>query len=118
MIAARASILALALALGATACAHGNGSDGNAQTRQAVVEANLPELQECWDDLAADYPGVTGSLLFAVELRRNGTVEWVEIEADELDVPKLSACAVRRIKKWQFPEDRRPRWIRFGVGFA
>ncbi|MFO7562698.1 MAG: AgmX/PglI C-terminal domain-containing protein [Enhygromyxa sp.] len=102
--------------LGALACAH--ASDAGKDARRAVVEANLPELQECWDDLAAEHPGVAGSLLFAVELRRNGSVEWVEIEHDELGVPKLSACAVRRIKKWDFPADRRRRSIRFGVGFT
>lgn len=97
-------------------CAH--ASDAGSEARRAVVEANLPELQECWDDLAAEHPDASGSLLFAVELRRNGTVEWVEIEVDELGVPKLGACAVRRIKKWRFPEDRRRRSINFGVGFA
>jgi hypothetical protein len=106
----------MALALGASACAH--ASDAGGEARQAVVEANLPELQECWDDLAADHPGKSGSLLFGVDLRRNGSVEWVEIEADELRVAKLSACAVRRIKKWRFPEDRRRRSIHFGVGFS
>lgn len=109
-------LLALALGLGTLACAH--ASDAGSEARQAVVEANLPELQECWVDLAAEQPGVAGSLLFAVELRRNGTVEWVEIEVDELGLAKLSACTVRRIKKWQFPEDRRRRSIRFGVGFS
>ena len=98
------------------ACAHASDAGGDA--RRAVVEANLPELQECWDDLAAEHPGASGSLLFSVDVRRNGTVEWVEIAADELGVPKLSACAVRRIKKWRFPEDRRRRSISFGVGFS
>src|SRR5690606_7433755 len=94
---------ALALVLlgsGALACAH--ASDAGGEARQAVIEATLPELQECWDDLAAEHPGVSGSMLFAIDLRRNGTVEWVEIEADELGVARLSACAVRRIKKWHF----------------
>jgi hypothetical protein len=112
----RLTALALALGLGASACAHASDSGGDA--RQAVIAANLPELQECWDDLAAEHPGASGSLLFTVELRRNGTVEWVELAADELGVAKLSACAVRRIKKWQFPEDRRRRSIQFGVGFS
>jgi hypothetical protein len=107
--------LALALGLGAIACAH--ASDAGNVARQTVVETNLPELQECWDNLAAEHPGVAGSLLFSVELRRNGTVEWVDIEVDELGLAKLSACAVRRIKKWRFPQDRRRRSIRFGVGF-
>jgi hypothetical protein len=99
----------------ATACAHGLDAGGAA--RQAVVEDNLPDLQECFDELDAP-PGLAGSLVFGVELRRNGTVEWVDIELDELGLAKLSACAVRRIKRWRFPEDRRRRTIRFGVGFA
>ena len=66
-----------AVAAGLIACAH--TSDAGSQARQGVVETNLSELQECWDDLAAEHPGVAGSLLFTVELRRNGTVEWVEI---------------------------------------
>lgn len=106
----------LALALGLAGCAH--ASDAGSDARQAVIAAKLPELQECWDDLAADYPGAAGSLLFEVELRRNGTVEWVDVAVDELGVPKLSACAVRRIKRWRFPEDRRRRSIQFGVGFT
>lgn len=115
-----ASLLALLLSLllGAASLGCAHASDAGSEARRAVVEANLPELQECWDDLAAEHPGVSGSLLFAVELRRNGTVEWVDVEVDELGVAKLSACTVRRIKKWQFPEDRRRRSIRFGVGFA
>jgi hypothetical protein len=112
----RAALVALTLAWASSACAH--ASDSGSEARQAVVEANLPELQECWDDLAAEHPGVSGSMLFSVELRKNGTVEWVEIEADELGVPKLGACAVRRIKRWRFPEDRRGRSITFGVGFT
>jgi hypothetical protein len=110
----RAAVLGLALSL--TACAH--ASDAGSDARRAVVEANLPELQECWDDLAAAHPGVSGSMLFTVELHRNGTVEWVDIAADELGVAKLGACTVRRIKKWRFPEDRRRRSITFGVGFT
>ena len=108
--AAAACLVALA------GCAH--GSDPSAAERQAIVAANLAELQDCWDELAADHPGAAGSLLFAVELRRNGSVEWVDIEVDELGVPKLSACAVRRIKRWRFPEDRQRRSIQFGVGFT
>jgi hypothetical protein len=113
----RAFLLGLALSvLSTSACAH--ASDPGSDARRAVVETNLPELQECWDDLAAEHPGASGSLLFSVDVRRNGTVEWVEIAADELGVPKLSACAVRHIKKWRFPEDRRRRSISFGVGFT
>lgn len=107
--------LALASAL-ACGCAH--RSDPGAQARLSVISDNLGELQECWDDLAADYPGVSGSLLFAVDLRANGTVEWVDVEVDELGVPKLVACSVRRIKRWKFPEDRKRRSISFGVGFT
>lgn len=112
----RSAWVAVTLAWATTACAH--ASDAGSAARQAVIEANLPEVQECWDDLAAEHPGVSGSMLFSVELRKNGTVEWVEIEADELGIPKLGACAVRRIKKWRFPEDRRRRSINFGVGFT
>ncbi len=112
----RGTPLVLALALGWAGCAHVN--DAGADARQAVIEANLPELQACWDDLAGEYPGESGSLLFAVELRRNGTVEWVDIEVDELGVPKLAACTVRQIKRWRFPADRRRRSIQFGVGFT
>lgn len=108
--------LTLALMLGSGACVH--GSNASAEVRQAVVEAELVALQGCWDELAGEHPGVSGSLLFAVSLRRNGTVEWVEIEVDELRVVKLDACAVRQIKKWRFPADRRRRTIRFGVGFT
>ncbi|MCA9684842.1 MAG: AgmX/PglI C-terminal domain-containing protein [Myxococcales bacterium] len=109
------ALLLLAFLVVAPACAHG-GSAG-AEARQATIETNLAELQDCWDELAADHPGAAGSLLFAVELRRNGSVEWVDIEVDELGVPKLSACAVRRIKRWRFPEGSRQS-IRFGIGFA
>jgi hypothetical protein len=108
--------LVLILVLGTGACAH--GSNAGAEARQAVIEANIAELRGCWDDVADQHPGASGSLLFAVELRRNGSVEWVDIEVDELGVAKLSACAVRNIKKWRFPEDRRRRSIRFGVGFT
>ena len=100
----------------ASGCAH--RSDPGAQARLDVISSNISELQTCWDDLAADHPGVSGSLLFAVDLRANGTVEWVEVEVDELGVPKLVACTVRRIKRWRFPEDRRRRSISFGVGFT
>jgi hypothetical protein len=115
--------LALLNSLGAAlasvlACGCAHRSDPGADARMAVISANLGELQECWDDLAADYPGVSGSLLFAVDLRANGTVEWVDVEVDELGVPKLVACSVRRIKRWHFPEDRRRRSISFGVGFT
>jgi hypothetical protein len=82
-----------------------------------VIEANMPELQACWDDLASAHPGVAGSLLFAVDLRRNGSVEWVDLEVDELGLARLSACTVRRIKRWRFPEDRKRQSISFGVGF-
>ena len=112
----RSSLVASMLAWATIACAH--ASDAGSTARQAVIEANLPEVQECWDDLAAEHPGVSGSMLFAVDLRKNGTVEWVEIAADALGIPKLGACAVRRIKKWQFPADRRRRSISFGVGFT
>ncbi|PRQ02220.1 hypothetical protein ENSA5_25550 [Enhygromyxa salina] len=108
--------LLLALALTLTACAH--RATPSADARVAVVEANMGELQQCWDDLAGAYPGRAGSMLFSVDLRRNGTVDWVEIDADELGVAKLSACTVRRIKRWRFPEDRKRRSITFGVGFS
>lgn len=112
-----ASLLALGLGLGA--CAHGSGSsDAGAAERQAVIESNMPELQACWDDLAPEHPGAAGSLLFDVELRRDGSVDWVDITVDELGVAKLGACAVREIKTWRFPEDRKPRSITFGVGFS
>lgn len=83
-----------------------------------MISHNLDELQDCWADLAAEHPGVSGSVLFAVDLRANGTVEWVDVEADELGVPRLVTCAVRRIKRWQFPEDRKRRSISFGVAFT
>lgn len=98
-------------------CAHGSSSSAKASARQAVVEAKLPELQSCWSELPADQRTRAGSLLFAVDIRRNGTVDWVTLEVDELGVPALSACAVRRVKRWRFPEDRR-QTIQFGVGFA
>jgi hypothetical protein len=100
----------------ACACAH--RPDPGSEARLAVISSNLAELQECWDDLAAEHPGVSGSLLFAVDLRANGTVEWVDVEVDELGVPQLVACSVRRIKRWRFPEDRKRRAISFGVGFT
>jgi len=108
--------LVAALALASVGCAHRSEAGGEA--RQAVIEANIDELQACWDDLAGEYPGAKGSLLFAVELRRNGSVNWVEVPVDELGSPKLIACTVRRIKRWQFPADRKPRSIQFGVGFV
>ncbi|KIG15933.1 hypothetical protein DB30_05124 [Enhygromyxa salina] len=97
-------------------CAH--GPDPGAAARQAVIVANMSELQDCWDEIASEHPGVAGSLLFEVDLRRNGSVEWVDIAVDELGVAKLSACTVRRIKRWRFPEDRKRRSISFGVGFV
>lgn len=108
-----ASLLALSTSL---ACTH--AGDAGAGVRQAVVEAELAELQECWDDLAAEHPGASGSMLFRVDLRRNGSVEWVDIAVDELGIPKLGACTVKRIKRWRFPEDRHRRSITFGVGFT
>lgn len=113
---ARAGLLASIIALALAGCAH--ASDAGAAARQAVIEANLAELQECWDDLAAEYPGAAGSLLFSVDLRRDGSVEWVDIAVDELGIPKLGACTVRRIKRWKFPEDRKRRSMQFGVGFT
>ena len=56
--------------------------------------------------------------MFGVDLRANGSIEWVEVLADELGEPKLVACAVRHIKRWRFPEDRKRRSISFGVGFS
>ena len=109
------AVLLLAAAA-SSGCAHRR--DAGAEARQAVVAANLPELQTCWDDIADEHPGAAGSLLFSVELRPNGSVEWVDIEVDELGIAKLGACTVRRIKRWRFPEDRRGRSIQFGVGFA
>lgn len=112
-----AAVLALVLTLALVGgCAH--RTDAGAQARQAVIEANLHELQTCWSDLAAEYPGVSGSLLFGVDLRANGSVEWVEVLADDIGAPKLVACTVRHIKRWRFPEDRKRRSISFGVGFA
>ena len=104
------------LAACAAGCVH--GSSAKASARQAVVEANLPELQSCWSELPADQRTRAGSLLFTVDVRRNGTVDWVDIAVDELGIPKLGACTVRSIKKWRFPDDRKPRSIRFGVGFT
>jgi hypothetical protein len=109
----------LATLASALACAHqGDGAGPGAEARQAVIAANLPELQDCWDEIASEHPGAAGSLMFSVSLRRNGSVEWVDIEVDELGMAKLSACTVRKIKRWRFPEDRRRRSIQFGVGFT
>lgn len=111
---ARQALLAASLLL--LGCAH--RADPGAAARVAVISDNMSELQACWDDLAAEHVDVSGSLLFAVELRANGTVDWVDVEVDELGVPKLIACTVRRIKHWRFPEDRKRRSISFGVGFT
>ena len=111
----QAAVLSAVL-LSPAACAKPVSEAG--ETRQATVETNLPELQDCWTDIAGDYPGVAGTLMFSVEIRRSGSVDWVELELDELEIPKLSACAVRRIKRWRFPEQRRRSTIRFGVGFV
>lgn len=114
----RAALLWTLVAGLASGCATGSRAQGDsAVARQAVVEANLPELQSCWSDLAGVFAARSGSLIFAVDIRRNGTVEWVEIVGDELGLPELSACTVKRIKRWQFPADRGRRSIRFGVGF-
>lgn len=94
-------------------CAHGSAS---AADRQAVIEANLPELQACWAEVADQHPGTAGSVLFSVDLRRNGSVDWVDV-VDEIGAPKLITCSVRRIKKWRFPEGRK-QTIEFGVGFT
>jgi hypothetical protein len=114
----RSALQAALLSASVLACSCAHRSDPGAQARLAVISSNLAELQECWDDLAAEHPGVSGSVLFAVDLRANGTVEWVDVEVDELGVPKLITCSVRRIKRWRFPEDRRRRSISFGVGFT
>lgn len=108
--------LLLVLGVGPLGCAHAPDPGGAA--RQAVIEANMSELQSCWDDLASEHPGRSGSLLFSVDLRRNGTVEWVDIAVDELGIAKLDACTVRKIKRWRFPEDRKRRSFSFGVGFV
>lgn len=110
---ARACVLACTLA--SLACAHGSASDADA--RKALVEANLVELQDCWTELAAAHPGASGSLLFAVDIRRSGSVDYVSVAVDEIGSPKLVACSVRRIKRWKFPEGRR-QTIEFGVGFT
>lgn len=114
----RAVVQAAMLAASVLACSCAHRSDPGSQARLAVISSNLGELQACWDDLAAEHPGVSGSVLFAVDLRANGTVEWVDVEVDELGVPKLVACSVRRIKRWRFPEDRKRRSISFGVAFT
>jgi hypothetical protein len=114
----RSTVRAAMLAAGVLACSCAHRSDAGAQARLTVISNNLGELQACWDDLAAEHPGVSGSVLFAVDLRANGTVEWVDVEVDELGVPKLVACSVRRIKRWRFPEDRKRRSISFGVAFT
>lgn len=108
-----ASLLASTLAL--VGCAHASSADADA--RKALVEANLHELQDCWTELAAEHPGASGSLLFAVDIRRSGSVDYVSVAVDELGSPKLVACSVRRIKRWKFPEGRR-QTIEFGVGFT
>lgn len=112
----RACVLACACAspLASLACAHGSG---DADARKALVEANLHELQDCWTELAAEHPGASGSLLFAVDIRRSGSVDYVSVAVDELGSPKLVACSVRRIKRWKFPAGRR-QTIEFGVGFT
>jgi hypothetical protein len=107
----RSAPLIASLLLG---CAHGSA---DAADRRAVIEANLPELQACWADVADQHPGVSGSVLFSVELRRNGSVDWVDVAVDEIRSPKLITCAVRRIKRWRFPEGRRQS-LEFGVGFT
>jgi hypothetical protein len=104
----------LAFAAIAIGCAHGSAS---AAERQAVIEANLPELQACWASVADQHPGAAGSVLFSVTLRRNGSVDWVDVPVDEIGAPKLITCAVRRIKKWRFPEGRK-QTLEFGVGFT
>lgn len=106
---------ALAITIASLGCAHGTALDADA--RKAVVEANLPELQACWADVADAHPGASGSLLFAVDIRRKGSVDYVALEVDEIGSAKLVACAVRRIKKWRFPAGRR-QTIGFGVGFT
>jgi hypothetical protein len=110
--------LAASLLLGCASLGCAHGADPGADARVAVINANLHELQACWDDLAAQYPGASGSLVFDVELRPNGTVSWVDVAHDELGAAKLVACTVRRIKHWRFPEDRKRRSISFGVGFV
>ncbi len=104
----------LALVLG---CAHGTGAASSAAERQAVIEANLPEIHACWANVAEQHPGKTGTVLFSVDLRRNGSVDWVDIDVDEIGVPKLITCALKRIKTWRFPAGPR-RTIGFGVGFT
>ncbi|MFV8753125.1 AgmX/PglI C-terminal domain-containing protein [Nannocystaceae bacterium ST9] len=108
--------LALASLLLAFGCAHAGASEGAAE-RQAVIEANMPELQACWASVADQYPGKSGTVMFSVDLRRKGSVDWVDVDLDEIGAPKLITCAVRRIKKWRFPEGRK-QTIGFGVGFT
>lgn len=109
----RALALASLLVLG---CAHTSASAGPDE-RRAVIEANMPELHACWANVADQYPGKAGSLLFTIDLRRNGSVDWVDVDVDEIGAPKLVTCAVKRIKQWRFPEGRR-QTIGFGVGFT
>ena len=63
------------------------------------------------------HPGASGTITFSVDVRRNGSVDWADVEIDEIGAPKLIACAIRRIKKWRFPPGRR-QTIGFGVGFT
>ncbi len=112
----------LVLIAGMSGCARPNpairaSESPDAHARQVVVEANIGELQTCWSDISADYPDREGSLLFAVEIRRNGRVDWVDIEIDEIGAPRLSACVVKTIKRWHFPADQHRHAIHFDVGF-
>ena len=102
--------------LSSVGCAHAS-PQASAAERQAVIEANLPELQACWANVADQYPGSSGSVVFSVVLRRKGSVDWVEVDVDEIGAPKLITCAVRRIKQWQFPAGSK-QTIGFGVGFV
>jgi hypothetical protein len=112
-----AIVILLAAVLG---CAHSNASAPDpelASARHQAIEGYIPELLDCWFEVMGEYRGPAGSLLFSIDIRKNGKIDWVDIEDDDLGVPQLVTCTVRRIKKWRLPAGKR-QTITFGVEFV
>ncbi|MDH5670712.1 MAG: AgmX/PglI C-terminal domain-containing protein [Myxococcales bacterium] len=84
------------------------GADLSTEQLSAVVEAQQPGLQRCYQDALDDHPlKEVVEMSALIRIAPNGAVESVSLDGKGL-LPGLEACVEKTITGWKFPTAGRP----------
>ena len=70
----------------------------------ALIQDHAAEVNQCYDDALAVWPGLKGRIASSIVIWFDGRVALVRTGDSTLDNPMLECCINTAIRSWTFPK--------------